>query len=146
MVQRAARSGDLPLGVSGLGGGGGDGRAPGSPGVERGGVVGALNDLIVVRGALEKEYIDAVVRHNLPSLRACYQERLSRDPSLEGRIVVRFVITPEGTVSTSQVQSSTVGDRQVGACVADCFRSFLFPHPRNGTGVAVAYPLWFSPE
>ncbi|WP_433932718.1 AgmX/PglI C-terminal domain-containing protein [Sorangium cellulosum] len=52
-----------------------------------------------LRGRLPPETIRAVVRDNFTSFRACYEKALAKDPKLEGRVAVRFLIDRDGSVA-----------------------------------------------
>ena len=51
------------------------------------------------RGRLPPETIRAVVRESFTSFRACYEKALAKDPKLEGRVAVRFLIDLDGSVA-----------------------------------------------
>jgi hypothetical protein len=55
-----------------------------------------------VNGRLPPELIQRVVRGNLPRFMKCYTDGLRGNPSLQGRVAVKFVIARDGTVSTIQ--------------------------------------------
>lgn len=62
-----------------------------------------------------------VVKHN-KSVQYCYERELRRNPDLKGKIVVRFTISPQGSVVKVEVVSSTVKNRQVERCVVNRIR------------------------
>ena len=98
-----------------------------------------------VNGRLPPEVIQRIVRQNQGRFRACYTDGLSRNPSLEGRVSVRFVIGRDGTVSNVANGGSDLPDPKVVACVERVFERMTFPQPEGGI-VTVSYPLMFSPE
>jgi hypothetical protein len=69
---------------------------------------------------------------------------LTRNPSLEGHVGVKFVIDRSGSVSTSVDGGSTIADSAVSACVVRSFTSLSFPEPDGGM-VTVTYGFAFSP-
>lgn len=80
-----------------------------SPLIERSsatGIVGRNQDDVQV----------VVTRHN-NSIEYCYERELKRDPNLKGKIVIRFTITPQGTVKNVELISSTLNNRKVERCV-----------------------------
>jgi outer membrane biosynthesis protein TonB len=97
-----------------------------------------------VNGRLPPEVIQRVVRQNQGRFRACYEDGLKRNPNLEGRVSVRFVIGRDGTVSSVANGGSDLPDATVVACVARAFQGLTFPAPEGGI-VTVSYPLVFSP-
>jgi outer membrane biosynthesis protein TonB len=74
----------------------------------------------------------------------CYQQGLARNPSLEGRIPVRFVIGRDGAVSNVSA-GGDLPDGAVRSCVQNAFYGLSFPPPENGI-VTVTYPIMFSPS
>lgn len=97
-----------------------------------------------VSGALSPEIIRRIVRQSFGRLRRCYELGLSRDPSLSGRVVVRFVIASDGRVLGAQAAGGDLRDSAVTACVAAAIAALTFPQPEGGI-VTVSYPFMFSP-
>ncbi|HJK92225.1 MAG TPA: AgmX/PglI C-terminal domain-containing protein [Polyangiaceae bacterium LLY-WYZ-15_(1-7)] len=98
-----------------------------------------------IRGALSREVIQRVVRQHANEARYCYERRLGEHPRLAGRLVLRFVISPEGRVASASVDEDTLGDAAVGACLAHAVRRWRFPRPSGGGIVLVRYPFVFRP-
>ncbi|MFO0590632.1 MAG: AgmX/PglI C-terminal domain-containing protein [Polyangiaceae bacterium] len=97
-----------------------------------------------VSGRLPPEIIRRVIRSNFGRFRACYEDGLKRNPSLEGRVTTNFVIGRDGAVSNVSDGGSDIGDKAVAACVIRAFYSLSFPQPEDGI-VTVVYPITFSP-
>jgi TonB family protein len=98
-----------------------------------------------VRGTLDKEIIRRVVRRHLNEVKYCYQQALSRRPTLEGRLVTQFTIAPTGRVLAAVVQSSTLREVSVEACVVNAVKRWEFPAPDRGGLAMVSYPFTFAP-
>ncbi|HSC87778.1 MAG TPA: AgmX/PglI C-terminal domain-containing protein [Polyangiaceae bacterium] len=98
-----------------------------------------------VSGHLPAEVIQRTVRQNFGRFRMCYQAGLSRNPGLEGRVAVRFVIDRRGSVSNVGLAGSGLPDAAVNDCLKLAFYGLSFTAPENGI-VQVTYPLLFSPE
>jgi len=96
-----------------------------------------------VRGSLDKELIRRIIRRHLNEVRFCQERELVRGARGAGRVMVQFTIGAEGSVLTSNVQSSTVGNPSLEQCVASAVRRWEFPKPRGGL-VIVVYPFVFS--
>jgi len=99
----------------------------------------------VILGKLDKDVIDAVIKRNLNQVRYCYQRELTKVPTLEGKIVVKFVIAKDGTVPSAVTKSSTMASPAVEECVNGRFMHMQFPAPTGGGIVIVSYPFSFSP-
>lgn len=95
-----------------------------------------------VMGTLSKDIIRRIVRRNRGRIRACYEQSLRRDPTLEGSLEVRFIISPSGTVATAMVTKG-LQDEALRGCVTRAFRTMTFPRPEGV--VSVVYPLRFAP-
>jgi pSer/pThr/pTyr-binding forkhead associated (FHA) protein len=159
-----AGSGGLGAGGGGLGGGGsadglgglgskgmgrgrsGHGMGGGSFGKKRErGSLGTIGGTPTILGGLDKSLIDAVIKRNMSQIRYCYQRELAKNPSLGGKIKVKFVIAKDGSVSKASIEGSTMGagGKPVESCIAGRFLKFKFPEP-NGGIVIVKYPFIFT--
>jgi hypothetical protein len=98
-----------------------------------------------VNGRLAAEVIRRVVRMNDGRYRACYEGGLRTDPSLQGRVTVKFVIDRTGAVALAADGGSDIPDEAVRRCVVSSFLSLSFPSPESGA-VTVVYPIMFSPQ
>jgi len=98
----------------------------------------------VVSGRLPPEVIQRIVRQNYGRFRCCYEQGLSHNPNLEGRIQVRFIIGRDGSVSNVQNGGSDLPDSGVVGCVIGAYYGLSFPQPEGGI-VTVAYPIMFQP-
>ncbi len=133
-----------------VGGGTGKGLATkaagtGSFGAKGEGGIGRMGSDPIILGALDKSLIDAVLKRNMNQIRYCYQRELTKNPNLGGKIVVKFVIAKDGTVSNATTKSSTMGSPAVENCINSRFMRFTFPEPKGGGIVIVSYPFVFSP-
>jgi outer membrane biosynthesis protein TonB len=147
------------LGNNGIKGGSGAGNAAsiGDLGTNGGGKValgekaevavkGRLQDSApeVESGEVDREKLAAFVRQRKASIQGCYEKELKRNPSLKGKVVVRFNITTSGGTSDIDLEENTLGNEAVGACIKTLIRGWRFPF-KPGSEVPVAYPFVFSP-
>jgi hypothetical protein len=125
----------------GMGRGNGLGRGPGhasrAPRLRPDGVTH-------VSGRLPPEVIQRIVRQNYGRFRFCYEQGLTRNPNLEGRVATRFVIGRDGAVSNAQNGGSDLPDATVVACIVQSFYGLSFPAPEGGI-VTVTYPISLQP-
>lgn len=98
----------------------------------------------ILLGALDKSEIDRVIKQHLSQIRYCYQKELTRTPNLEGKVVMRFVIAKDGSVSQARVENTSMHNAVVENCLADRFMRFKFPRPAGGGIVIVTYPFVFN--
>ncbi|MFC1642678.1 AgmX/PglI C-terminal domain-containing protein [Myxococcota bacterium] len=97
-----------------------------------------------VSGRLPPEVIQRIVRQNYGRFRMCFEEGLARNPNLEGRVSVRFVIGRDGSVSNVANGGSDLPDNGVVQCVVRAYYGLSFPQPEGGI-VTVVYPIMFAP-
>jgi hypothetical protein len=137
-------------GTIGLGNIGTIGRSGGQPGYGKPGIAKLVDhraktpDWTVgqpqVIGSLDKELIRRVIRQHMNEVKFCYERELTRDTSLNGRVVVKFAIGGMGQVMTSAIESSTLANHNGERCIADAVRRWQFSKPQGGL-VIVSYPF-----
>ena len=93
---------------------------------------------------IDKSAVDRVVKSHLASIRYCYQRELPGNPDLSGKVVVKFVIAKDGTVSQSTIRSSTLRNQPAERCLVERFSRMRFVKPKGGGIAVVSYPLVFS--
>ncbi len=76
-------------------------------------------------------------------IRKCYSRQLAWHPALKGKVVMGFVIEPDGTVQVARVKKNpTLQNKKVHACMIERFQEMEFPKP--GGIVIVSYPFLFG--
>ncbi len=103
----------------------------------------AIEDPILI-GGIDKSAIDAVIKRHMNSIRHCYSRELVREPSLAGKISVKFIIAKDGSVSSATVAQSSMGSPAVESCVTGRFMRMQFPELRGGGIAVVKYPFVFA--
>jgi len=98
---------------------------------------------ITLNGRLPSEVIQRIVRQNFGRFRLCYENGLRNNPSLQGRVSVRFVIDRDGRVSNASNGDSDLPNASVVECVVRAYYDLSFPKPDGGI-VSVVYPIVFS--
>ena len=97
----------------------------------------------MINGRIPPAIIQRIVRQHFPSFRACYERGLRQDPSLAGRVAIKFVIGSNGTVTLAADGGSDIPNVDVISCDMRVFKSLIFPKPERGI-VTVVYPLILS--
>ena len=95
-------------------------------------------------GDRSADEINRVIRHRAAVFRKCYQRELERDPSLRGKVVVRFAIEKDGKVQGARIASSTMGSKPVEQCIVAATAQLKF-----GAAAArsqVTYPFIFTKQ
>ena len=157
--------GVLGMGVKGSGGGGGGtGNTIGIGAVGTRGVAGGegkygtgigmgkkssadisiTNSDPEVQGSMDPELIRRVVRSHHDQLKYCYDNALTRNPKLTGKVSVRWIIREDGTVASSNVQTTTTGTPDLDKCIAGRVLTWIFPKPKGGGVAVVTYPFVFK--
>jgi hypothetical protein len=98
----------------------------------------------VESSAVDRQALARYVRARLKAMQSCYEQELKRNPSLKGKIMVRFVITPAGRAGDIAFEENTLGSEAVTSCIRSVIRGWIFPF-KPPDNVAVAYPFVFSP-
>lgn len=93
----------------------------------------------VDRGALTR-----YVKARLKAIQNCYERELKRNPSLKGKVLVRFTIGTNGRTSEIEIEENTLGNPAVGSCIQSLIRTWSFPF-RPDSEVPVSYPFVFAP-
>lgn len=78
-------------------------------------------------------------------VRRCYERMLKRNPSIWGRINVRFTVSNSGEPRRVQVTNLAGGDSGVNACIEQALSSEQFPPPIGGY-VPVEQNITLSPQ
>ncbi len=115
-------------GRSGSGGGiddlvGGLGKTQ-SNSIERTGTLVVMNETPLIedsgnkgiKGRSQESVQGVVLKHN-KSIQYCYERELKRNPTLKGKIAIRFTITPQGTIKKVSIVTSTLNNRKIEQCV-----------------------------
>lgn len=134
----------LPVGIEARQGGG-EGRMAASVGG-----VGAANALSLniaeskVSGGLDRDLVNSIIKSHLGRILHCYERNLSSDPTLKGKLKVRFEIGNTGSVIAKSVTEKSLNSERVESCVLQQVGTWKFPKPEGGVSVVVTYPFLFS--
>jgi hypothetical protein len=104
------------------------------------------------RGSYDPQYIRDNVREQIfPLLASCYQEALSRHPTLAGKLVFSFRIVGDpsvgGVIEDAEfAEGSEIKDAEMETCTRESMMSLSLDKPPSGGGyVTVTYPVAFAP-
>lgn len=145
-----AGGGGTGLGIGGLGSGTGRGSG-GSGNIDLGGRGKGMTRIvpgkIIYEGGLSREEIQRVINRVMSQIKYCYEKELNKDPNLEGKLVMSWVITGSGDVGSGQAAENTFGGGSgppIEQCVLRIIQRLKFPNPKGGGQVFVTYPFVFS--
>lgn len=71
----------------------------------------------VLVGARDLNTVSEVVFSHNSAIQYCFERELQSNPDLRGKIVIRFTITPAGTVINPEIISSTLNSKHVERCI-----------------------------
>ena len=116
--------------IASIGGGGGDRpRARGGPGPSR-----------------TDEEIQIVFDRYKASFYRLYNRELRNDPTLQGQMVLRLTIEPDGSVSMCVLQSSDMDAPDLATQVVDRVRTIDFGAKDGVQALTIVYPIDFLPK
>ncbi len=131
----------------GGGGGTGTGYGRGSGGLgSRGRGARIRSGAAEVKGALDREVVQQVLKRHRREIEVLYHRALAGDPQLSGRVVIKLTIAPSGRVRVATVAQSTIADKRFEACLLKAVRKWQFPKPAGGGVVVVTVPFDFGPQ
>lgn len=93
---------------------------------------------------IDRNKLNAFLRGRIRAIQGCYEKELKRNPSLKGKVVVRFSITTGGRAAEIEIEQDTLGNDAVSSCIKTVIRGWVFPF-KPDSDVSVAYPFVFSP-
>jgi len=149
-------AGSLSRSVGGGGGrGGGGGGNGGMPGVK---VVHATSSIASIGGGGDRpksrsglgasrtdEEIQIVFDRYKSSFYRDYNRALRNNPTLQGKMVLRLTIEPDGSVSMCQLQSSDMDAPDLSAQVVGRVKTINFGAKDGVQAVTIVYPIDFLP-
>jgi len=96
------------------------------------------------KASRSREEIELVFDKNKGAIFALYNRALRRDPSLEGKLVLRLTIDPNGAVSFCEIISSELGDAELERKLVQRVRLFRF-ESRDVEAITTTKPIDFFP-
>lgn len=96
-----------------------------------------------VSGQLDADVVKRLVNRHRNEALYCYELQLAKNPKLAGRLLLEFVIAPDGAASPSATFESAL-DQETNACIARRVRRWRFPEPGDAKPVTVQIGLTFK--
>jgi outer membrane biosynthesis protein TonB len=93
---------------------------------------------------IDQQKLAAFVKARQALIKACYENALKRNPSLKGKIAIRFTILETGGLAEVAVAQNGLGSAEVASCIVQTMRSWRTQF-RPSEPVPVEYPFVFSP-
>jgi hypothetical protein len=95
--------------------------------------------------SLDRALVLRIIQQRKAEIHKCYTDALSWNPELKGRLLIRFTVESDGTVSRAEEQAppgEKFPDEVMARCVTDEFLLLQFP-PGPGA-IHITYPMIFS--
>jgi len=93
-------------------------------------------------GGLSKEQINKVVRSHLNAVKFCYEKELQRFPHMAGSVKLAWKVDETIRVSTTRVDSSSLGNPSAEGCMSRQVKNWVFPKSNGPTNVN--FPFFFK--
>ncbi len=97
----------------------------------------------VVLGAISAEAVAAGVDAQMEAINRCYEDARAKNAALAGKVLVRFSIAQDGTVSRTSISSTSLWDPPTEDCVSEQVAQARFPALEGGRVAIVTYPFVF---
>ncbi len=97
-------------------------------------------------GAFDPSIVTGMIRRRIRAIQSCYERELRNNPTLNGRVLVRFTIQTSGSVSGASATENSTGSPAVATCVVRTISRFRFNPGPEGGSVTFAYPFVFAPQ
>src|SRR5262249_364569 len=92
---------------------------------------------------LTPEQVRDVVDHHKSAVEYCYEKELQHKPALKGKVVVTWLIQPDGTTASVQILSSALKDAEVEDCLKRQIARWQFPAAPNQRPTTAQFPFVF---
>jgi hypothetical protein len=112
------------------------GKIGGEPILPKPTVIGAIDDQAVEDGIAARRA--AIVK--------CWEDARAERPHLRGKVLVKFHINRDGTVSETSTKSTSLRHPGAEACVNERVAEAKFPALTSGSYAIVQYPFVFPPS
>ena len=96
------------------------------------------------RGSRSREEIELIFDKNKGAIFSLYNRALRRDPGLEGKLVLRLTIAPNGQVTACEIVSSELGDLELEQKLVQRVKLFRF-EARDVEAITTTKPIDFFP-
>ncbi len=90
---------------------------------------------------LSQASIMETVKAHLPAIKQCVERQRQKDPSVTGKLLVKWVVQPDGTVTLVEVQSDEFKTSTFASCLLPLIKTWKFPPSSQAT--PVVFPFKF---
>ncbi len=92
----------------------------------------------------DQKDIESKINAKRGAIKFCYDPELQKNPQLQGKVVFKFTIGPEGRVTSISLEQDGLGNTKVTDCTRNIIKGITFRRPIGGECV-IRYPWNFKP-
>jgi hypothetical protein len=92
----------------------------------------------------EPEDLVKFIKRHMGAIKFCYDRELKSEPTLHGRISIRFTLASTGRLTDITVEKNTLETEAVGSCIVRLMSGWLMTS-RPEEDVTVTFPFVFAP-
>ncbi len=93
---------------------------------------------------IDQAKLASFVKARMAGIKVCYENALKRNPSLKGKIAIRFTILETGGLADITPVQNGLGSPEVASCIVSTMRAWRTQFRPSGP-VTVEYPFVFQP-
>lgn len=89
-----------------------------------------------------------IVQNNRDKFRACYETSQKAHPDMQGKVVLKFVLAPDGSIKEAGIDkgNSDIADADLDRCLTAALKTLVFPASKRRMESVVRYPFHFTPH
>lgn len=100
----------------------------------------------LVLGGIGTAAVEAGIAARQAAIDSCYQQGLAADPTLRGKVLVKFTILPDGSVGRASAKATSLRHPATEECVVAQVLAATFAPLQDGSTAMVSFPFVFGPS
>lgn len=92
---------------------------------------------------LSSDYIQDVLKRQIPAFDKCYKQLLQRTPGVVGQVMMTFTIERNGKIVSADVSTSTISNQDFKRCLTEALRRIEFKS-FSGDPITSTFPIGFE--
>ncbi len=94
-------------------------------------------------GVMDTDDVEATIQEHFDEVRGCYARAGKAQKYAGGKVLLRFMVSGDGTTEDVRVLESTLGNYQVERCLVDVGKRIHFHAPNGNKPTTFEYPVEF---
>lgn len=94
-------------------------------------------------GVMDTDDVEATIQEHFDEVRGCYTRAGRAQKYAGGKVLLRFMVTGDGTTEDVRVLESTLGNYEVERCLVEVGRRIHFHAPNGNKPTTFEYPVEF---